>query len=139
MDAAQLQVIVERLKSYPVIFAYLFGSHASGNAGPLSDIDVALFVDERLSEEARFDLRLRLSNELSSILEKTVDVIVLNDSPLSLHYEVIKQAKLLLCKDRERRINNEIHITSRYLDRRFYDKRRARTILKRLDRELQNA
>lgn len=43
-----------------VILAYLFGSHARGQAGPLSDIDVAVLVDTTVCEDDYFDVRVQL-------------------------------------------------------------------------------
>ncbi len=122
-------MLSERLERYPVVFAYLFGSHAAGRAASLSDIDIAVYLEKGVDKPQRFDLRLRLSSELSSVAGIPADVIVINDSPLSLAYEAIKHGKVLLCKDREQRIEVETKILSRYLDRRYYDRRRAAMIL----------
>lgn len=43
-----------------VKLAYLFGSYAKGKEGPLSDVDIAVLLDERLTESKRFKLRLKL-------------------------------------------------------------------------------
>lgn len=47
-------------KQERVELAYLFGSVAGGNAGKLSDIDLAVFLDESLSKKERFNLQLRI-------------------------------------------------------------------------------
>jgi predicted nucleotidyltransferase len=50
IDQAVLDTLRERLERRPEILeAYLFGSHARGEAMPHSDIDIAVYVDrERL-------------------------------------------------------------------------------------------
>ena len=57
-------------KQERVELAYLFGSVAEGNAGKLSDIDLAVFLDESLSKKERFNLQLKLISELTSILKQ---------------------------------------------------------------------
>lgn len=39
------------LKRYPVEYAYLFGSYALGETGPLSDMDIAVALDASLDTE----------------------------------------------------------------------------------------
>jgi len=119
------------LDGYPVVFAYVFGSVARGDSGALSDVDVALFIDERVDKAGRFDLRLRLSNELSAALGRRGDIVILNDASTSLAYEVIKHGRVVVCKDDSTRVDEERRILSQYLDRRYYDKRYADTVLAR--------
>ncbi len=47
-------------KQDQIELAYLFGSVAYGEQGKLSDIDLALFLDESLDKEERFKLKLTL-------------------------------------------------------------------------------
>ena len=126
--------MADRLRSCPVSVGYLFGSEAKGSPGPLSDIDIAILVNKGLAKPERFDLRLRLSNELSSIMGRRVDVVVLNDAPVQLSFEIIKYGEVLLCSDRFVRVDFEHGVLSRYLDRRYYDKRYAETTLRRISR-----
>lgn len=117
------------LGTYPVVAAYLFGSAARGDSGPLSDLDIALLLDGALGKSERFDLRLRLSGELSALMDETVDLVILNDVGAQLAFEVIKAGRMILCKDKAERVDFEQKVMSRYLDRRYYDKRHAETIL----------
>jgi predicted nucleotidyltransferase len=117
---------------YPIIVAYLFGSEAKGASGVFSDIDVAVFVDKGVDKSERFDIRLRLSNELSSIMNKRVGLVVLNDASVQLSYEVIKHGKLIFCKDKSVQVDFEMETLSKYLDRRYYDKRHAELTLERI-------
>jgi len=108
--------VVEYLsKQERVKLAYLFGSVAEGKEGKLSDIDLAVFLDESLSKKERFDLQLKLMSEMSSILKTDkVDLIVMNDAPLSLNYEIIKANHPLLVRDKGKKIDFEHGILSRY-------------------------
>lgn len=134
MDDTHINSITDILNKYPIIFAYLFGSQAKDESTKLSDIDIAIFIEKKVSKSERFDIRLRLANNLSSIAGKRVDVIVMNDIPIQLSYEVIKNGKVILCKDRDAMVNAEIEILSKYLDRRYYDRRRADLSLRKIER-----
>lgn len=135
MDDSRIKSIIENLKKYPIVFAYLFGSQAKGKFSRLSDIDLAVFIDRKIPKSERFDMRLRLANDLSAMGGKRVDVIVMNDISIQLAYEIIKYGKAILCKDRDSMINAEIEILSKYLDRRYYDRRRAKLFLRKIETE----
>ena len=132
MNDHDIKKLSDCLGKYPVVIAYLFGSEAKGASGVLSDIDVAVFISKDIDKSERFDLRLRLSNELSSSMNKRVDFVVLNDSPVQLSYEVIKHGKLIFCKDKSMKVDLEVEILSRYLDRRYYDKRHAELVMEKI-------
>lgn len=133
MDNSKIELLSGLLGKYPVVFAYLFGSTAKDKATALSDIDIAVFLDKETSKSGRFDARLRIINELSAAAGKKVDIIVINDINVQLAHEIIKHGKVLLCKDRDARIDTETKILSKYLDRRYYDKRRADLTLKQME------
>ena len=115
-----------------VELAYLFGSRSRGEGGRLSDVDVAVYLDESLSTSERFDLRLRLMSEIASLLKTgKVDLVVMNDSPASLNYEAIK-GKLIYARDLSRKVEIEHRVMSKYLDRRYYDKRALDAFLRKV-------
>ena len=58
---ALCDTVAAQLNHYPqVLVAYLFGSQARGQAGPLSDVDVAILLDANVSQAEAFDLQLHL-------------------------------------------------------------------------------
>jgi hypothetical protein len=74
----------------PVVVAYLFGSLAQGDAGPLSDVDVAVLLGDNLPPGEALALRLQLMEALGRALcVGRVDVVVLNDAPYLLQHRVI--------------------------------------------------
>jgi predicted nucleotidyltransferase len=85
------------LKDYPQIkLAYLFGSKASGEEGPLSDYDFAFYLDEK-DEKKMFGLKFALMDELGRFLKSDkVDVVILNlvEGP-ELKYNIIKEGRLI--------------------------------------------
>ena len=73
METVDIKKLQEILSHHPVSQAYLFGSHARGTAGPLSDIDIAVLyepgVDVEKSESAVFaDLSKALQTDNIDII-----------------------------------------------------------------------
>lgn len=83
--------------SYPkVVVAYLFGSRARGDDGPLSDYDFAVQFADGLQTDF-FDLKLEIMAVLSDELKTDrVDLVVLNglDKP-ELKFAIVYEGKLL--------------------------------------------
>ncbi len=119
-------------KQKQVKLAYLFGSVAEGKEGKLSDVDIAVFLDESLSKKQRFHLQLKLMCELTSILKTDkVDLTVMNNAPLLLKYNIIKHGKILK-DDIETKIRIESGILSDYLDMKYYMDRHTNLAIKRI-------
>jgi len=122
--------IVKILREYEVvIFAYLFGSHSRGEAGKLSDIDVAVYLDPSLTQDAMWDTFLDIASRLS-FRDVEVDVVLLNTTSYRLAFEVLK-GRLLFSRDEEMRKEFIYRTLRTYLDRRYYDLRRAEMTLSR--------
>ncbi|MFQ6065543.1 MAG: nucleotidyltransferase domain-containing protein [Candidatus Bathyarchaeia archaeon] len=127
----ELRVFMESQEHVRV--AYLFGSYARGETGPLSDFDIAVLLDRELGKQETFDLRLRLINAISSILKTNkFDLVVMNNAPLLLNFNIIREGKVLNSKDETERVIFETQILSRYLDRRYYDEKHVEMGIKRI-------
>ncbi|MDI6905353.1 MAG: nucleotidyltransferase domain-containing protein [Candidatus Bathyarchaeia archaeon] len=98
----------------PVVVAYLFGSTAKGAAGRLSDVDVAVLLSE--AYDLTLDHRLYLMGELAEIIGREADIVILNEAPPLLRYEVIKFGKILYCRDEYERVAFEERTLDEYLD-----------------------
>lgn len=87
-DAAAL-ALTDAVSSEPaVIAAWLFGSVASGAAGPLSDVDVGLLINRTTLDSA--DIAGRVTDALCrSLRTPRVDVVVLADAPIPLRYRIV--------------------------------------------------
>ena len=115
-----------------VILAYLFGSTARGDAGRLSDVDIGVILDENLSKKDRFDLELKLMCEIAILIKKNkIDLIVLNEAPLLLAYNIIKSG-IILKSDETERVKFETKILSMYMDEKCYIKRHTEETLRRI-------
>ncbi len=102
---------------YPEIkLAYIFGSRAGRDSGPISDYDFAVYLDTRDKKKA-LDIKIELLNQLSQVFKTDkVDVVVLNmsESP-ELKYNIINEGKLIF--EREPfRILIEPKILNEYFD-----------------------
>jgi predicted nucleotidyltransferase len=98
-------------------FAYLFGSQARGTAGILSDIDIAVFFDETANQGVKlYGPECELIPEMERLLERPVDLVVLNKASIFLRYQVLKDGELLFCNSEEARINFHEETIRRYLD-----------------------
>lgn len=97
-----------------VVAAYLFGSRGRGDAGPRSDVDVAVLL--RRAPRTFEEHPLELAGELEQALGVPVDVVVLNDAPSDLVHRVLRDGVLLLDRDRSARIAFEVRSRNDYFD-----------------------
>ncbi|MEK7448668.1 MAG: nucleotidyltransferase domain-containing protein [Planctomycetota bacterium] len=74
--------IISRLKQESdIIAAYLFGSAAKNRTTLFSDIDVAVLLNPALPENMFTDFKIDLALRLSRLLDKNVDLVILNNAP----------------------------------------------------------
>ena len=119
-------------KQKHVKLVYFFGLVAKENEGSLSDIDIAVFIDESFNKKERFKLQLKLRLGLTNIMKTDkINLIVMNDAPLLLKYNIIKYGKILK-DDIETKIRVESGILSNYLDMKYYIDRHTNLAIKRI-------
>ncbi len=115
-----------------IILAYLFGSTVRGDTGRLSDVDIGVLLDEKLSKKDRFDLELKSISEIATLIKKNkIDLVVLNEAPLLLAYNIIKNGIILKSSETER-VKFETKLISMYMDEKYYIKRHTEETLKRI-------
>lgn len=108
----ELRAVLERRPE--VLVAYLFGSVARGTSGPLSDVDVAVLLTDGVDQ---FATQLALMGDIASAIRSDdVDVVVLDRAPVALAYRVLRDGKLLLCKDEQARVRHWVMTVDRYID-----------------------
>ncbi|MCB0026119.1 MAG: nucleotidyltransferase domain-containing protein [Caldilinea sp.] len=136
LSAEEMLRLAHYLAGQPdVLVAYLFGSTARGSATPLSDVDIAVLAPQTMSRERAFELRLALIDALQGLLHRDeIDVVVLNEAPLALRYRVLRDGKVLACRDEQVRILYQADTISRYLDFKPVIERHERAILERARR-----
>ena len=100
-----------------ILEAYLFGSHARGQAQPHSDVDVAVYIDEGRTDDSGYGYRANLTTDLMAGLGfNDVDVVVLNRAPPLLYHRVLRDGVRLLARDLCATTTREGRAVSRYCD-----------------------
>jgi predicted nucleotidyltransferase len=95
--------------------AYLFGSHARGEAQAHSDVDVAVFVSH--IPDASFGYEAELTTELMRALgTDRIDVVLLNRAPPLLYHRVLRDGIRVLSRDLVATTVREGRAASRYCD-----------------------
>ena len=102
-----------------VLEGYLFGSRAAGGAPALSDIDVAVFIDEQ--QAAASDQGYGYVADLTTVLmaalgTNDVDVLVLNRADPVLYHRVLRDGRRLMARDLRATTTREGYALSRYFD-----------------------
>jgi predicted nucleotidyltransferase len=105
---------------YPfIVAAYQFGSTVRGQEGPLSDLDIAILVDDKRAPSA-FDLlriELILAHELQKHLAVSeIDLITLNRQKLHLQHGILRTGRLIYDADPKYRIRFTQGVIEAYLD-----------------------
>lgn len=97
LDGARAALSAAIASEPDVVAAYLYGSLTRGEAGPLSDVDVALLVSDPRTGEA---VRARTTDALCRRLGTSrVDVVLLAESPPPLSYRVVRDGLLVASRD----------------------------------------
>lgn len=100
-----------------VALAYLYGSQARGDAGPLADVDVAVLFGPDVPESERFKRVLRLIGELGSVFRRNdVYVVDLAEASPLLRHRVYYDGRVLYCTDDAIRVRFETTALRDYVD-----------------------
>lgn len=114
LERRLLQALMPREE---ILESYLFGSRATGRAQPHSDIDIAVYVDERRSAGPAYGYAAELAAYLMSALRTNqVDVVVLNRAPPVLYHRVLRDGRRILARDLRATTTREGYALSRYCD-----------------------
>ena len=100
-----------------VLAAYVFGSMVSGHPRSNSDVDVAVLLDSAVVERLPVKYRTDLIADVGSALETfDADVVLLNQAPAALAYNVITMGKLVYERSRSARVAFQIRNLNLFLD-----------------------
>ncbi|MCR4442978.1 MAG: nucleotidyltransferase domain-containing protein [Peptococcaceae bacterium] len=112
----------------PLVAAYLFGSCATGDIKPLSDIDIALLFDKN-GHAQRMEAQI-LIEAMNTMGTEEIDLLVLNGAPLRIKYGVLRNRRLIFCSDKYKRADFETAVIMEYLDfarlRREFDREKIK-------------
>ena len=117
IDAAYRGRLRDALDRDQVAAAYVFGSQARGNPGPLSDVDLGVWAAPGLTGRERFELRLKLAASAQQALGgAAVDLVVLDDASPLLRHRAWRDGELLLDRDPRTRVRDEARALVEFLD-----------------------
>lgn len=118
----KIPVLIEALKcDSDIIALYAIGGLASGELGPLSDLDFVITLDPDMSKQDRFEKRLDLIGIFTeSLRTDEIDLLVLNDLPPYFAYQAIKNGKVLFLSDEEKFIEITDRAIKIYLDFKYF-------------------
>jgi predicted nucleotidyltransferase len=118
----RLERAAEYLQAHPrVVFAYLFGGLAKAHGGgPLSDVDIAVYLSSRQIARTKLSILGRLSSVLAT---DEVDLVVLNTSPPTLTKNVLRHKRILVDKEPTRRHAFESLAFRKYFDFQPFERR----------------
>lgn len=113
-----VQRIVAEIQEHPKVVAiFLFGSWARGEQMPISDVDIAVLLDNPdKSDEA----------DIGSMYSPTVDVVLFHRLPIRIQFQVLKEGKTLFVRDEEKvkevtfRVMRQYH-EMEWLYRRYFE------------------
>jgi len=102
-------------KHEEILFAYLFGSMARGEAGKDSDVDIGIYIDEKKNIKPFYEIELAEEIERETNL-KGVEIVILNGKSLRFLNQVLRYGKLIFSRDEKARILFETTVTKKYID-----------------------
>lgn len=110
---------LRKIKSVKSII--LFGSYARGNQKPLSDIDICVLTNRKITDNVK-------SNIISYSSEK-IDISLFWDLPVRIRYRILKEGKTILNKDDNLMHNITVETMDEYLDFKHIVDRNVRRVL----------
>jgi hypothetical protein len=99
--------------------AYIFGSIARGTESALSDIDIAILIDDQQINEDKFryGYKAEILADLMKILKtNNVDLVILNEANTLLRHRVLYHGKLIYSKNEKKRIEFQTNTIDKYID-----------------------
>lgn len=115
------QILPGILQDTPVMLAYLYGSIATGNALPTSDVDIALVLchtetGSSLLPAERLQLELTVEGALEQFGIRKPDVRLIDNLPILFRGQVALQGVRLFSRDEVARVEFETRTWKEYLD-----------------------
>ncbi len=113
-----IQRIVDYFKGREEVSSlFIFGSAASGEMMPESDIDLAVLINDRRKGRISYDsLRKKYYAVSPKFSMRNVDITILNTAPPFLKHRIIKTGKVLFDKNRRMRVIFAARAVLEYFD-----------------------
>jgi predicted nucleotidyltransferase len=113
-----VQRVIAEVQQHPKVVAiFLFGSWARGQQMPISDIDIAVLLDnpDRRDEA-----------DIGSMYSPTIDLVLFHRLPVRIQFQVLKEGQPLFVRDEEKLIETTFQVMRQYHEmewmyRRYYE------------------
>ena len=113
----ELETLRGLFQEHGAVLAYLFGSHAEGRSGPLSDLDFAILFGPDVPPEAWSDRQIKLMVRLMDLFGRgDIDLVVLNRATPVMAQQVATRGCLLFEAQPGTRVGFEVDTLRRYVD-----------------------
>ena len=118
----KMPALVQTVSKDPDIVAlYAFGSLAKDALKPLSDLDFAVLLYDRLDNKQRFRKHLDLIGLFNSHFQTDeIDLILLNEAPPRFSFYITGTGAVLFCRDRSVLVDFIEKTRKHYLDFRYF-------------------
>ena len=118
----RIPVLIEQIeKDSDIVALYAFGSLATGELQPLSDLDFGILVASTLDKDKRFYKHLDLIGLFTETLRTDeIDLVLMNDAPIRFSFNILKMGNLLYYSSPLALIDYREMIVKLYLDFKFY-------------------
>ncbi|TFG20085.1 MAG: nucleotidyltransferase domain-containing protein [Promethearchaeota archaeon] len=127
-----LKAIEKIAHDFALKLVYLFGSKAKEINTPVSDIDIAIFIDNYEHQDLR-QIFLDLIFEFSQLFKSDkIDLLILNEAPITIQFKVISEGKPLFQVNPEYRADYEENVVKLYLDFKKFEDDYYETMHKRI-------
>lgn len=104
-----IEKVVDEIKKIKGVQAVvLFGSTARGEQKPISDVDICVLADKKISINAKDDI--------ASFSSEKIDISIFWDLPASVRLKVLKEGKILFSRSEESFHSASVETVSEYLD-----------------------
>lgn len=108
------------MKKLGIIAVYLFGSESEGVTTIRSDIDIGIVLKDPKKLEDTLPLYNAIYSELSKVFKPTffkeLDIVFLQNAPITLQYNAIIYGKVIYEEDPIQRADYEERVIKQYMD-----------------------
>lgn len=99
-----------------ILCVYLFGSTSAGKENRFSDVDIAVLFAPDVPAKEYSSKSLLLINDLSRLLDKNVDVVVLNKATCFLKFQILQKGSRIYENPKRTRHDFETRAIMEYFD-----------------------
>ena len=123
-DRPKFNIIRKELEQYfakreEILFSFLFGSTAKNKTTGISDIDIAVMLDESKIDKLKnsYGYKAELLAKLISLLSfNDIDLIILNEASLLLKHRIVQSGRKIYTKDEKVITDFCVKVMEQFLD-----------------------